>query len=397
MGTLSWLLTDVEQRVWLEQFAIGPRETGVGAGTAWSIRKSVLRGGLCDGVDFIEVDNGAFRFSLVPTRGMGLWRGDYRGLPVGWQAPIKGPVHPHHVHLTERGGLGWLSGFDEAIVRCGLDWTGGPGCDVATNNQGARVQTPHTLHGRIANLPASRVAVEVIPGEVPELVVTGEVEEAALFLPQFTLRTRIRTALGSNVVHIRDEIVNRKSAPAEMELLYHCNFGPPFLEEGAELLLPSRLVAPRDAHAATEIATCGRYGPPTPGYVERCYWYEPLGDADGDSLAMLRNAAADRAVIVRFNVAQLPYFTQWKNIGPLAEGYVTGLEPGTDYPNAKPFEREQGRLCVIPAGGSHVAELALEVRDSAAGVAQATREIATLQRRAKRQVAKRPLATHTPA
>ena len=44
---------------------------GLGEGYPWSVKKHRLRGGRRDGVDLIVVDNGALRFSIVPTRGHG--------------------------------------------------------------------------------------------------------------------------------------------------------------------------------------------------------------------------------------------------------------------------------------------------------------------------------------
>ena len=72
--------------------------------------------------------------------------------------------------------------------------------------------------------------------------------------------------------------------------------------------------------------------------------------ADGTTLAMLRNAAGDKGTIVRWNKNQLPCFSQWKHTTGLNEGYVTGLEPATNYPNQKVFERERGRVVTLQAG-----------------------------------------------
>jgi hypothetical protein len=113
--------------------------------------------------------------------------------------------------------------------------------------------------------------------------------------------------------------------------------------------------------------------------VEQVYWYEPLSREDGVTLALLRNADGDRGAVVRFNTRQLPCFTQWKNTAAVADGYVTGLEPGTDYPNAKAIEREQGRLMRLAPGATHDVELTLEVHDSAAGVRAVQEEIAVIQ------------------
>ena len=163
----TWVLTDTAQGIWMEELELTSPELGVEGA---SVRKRVLRGGLCDGVDVIEVDNGAFQYTILPTRGMGIWRGSYKGLDVGWQSPVAGPVHPGFVDLQDRGKLGWLTGFDEAIVRCGLDNNGGPAVDIVPNNMGVPSEVELTLHGRIANLPAHRVEIRVEPGVERHLV-----------------------------------------------------------------------------------------------------------------------------------------------------------------------------------------------------------------------------------
>src|SRR5271168_119133 len=146
----SWTLTDVRGDVWLDGFSVGNETLRLPTPHDWSIRKRTLRGGLRDGVDLIEVHNGALSFSVLPTRGMGLWRGEYHGNSLGWRAPLNGPVHPKFVNQAERNGLGWLAGFDELLCRCGLASCGPPGSDNGT---------PLTLHGHIANMPAQFVEV----------------------------------------------------------------------------------------------------------------------------------------------------------------------------------------------------------------------------------------------
>jgi hypothetical protein len=79
----------------------------------WSISKRTLSGGPSDGVDVVDLNNGELSMSILPTRGMGLWRGSYHGIPIGWNSPVARPVHPSLVNLEARGGLGWLGGFNE--------------------------------------------------------------------------------------------------------------------------------------------------------------------------------------------------------------------------------------------------------------------------------------------
>ena len=149
MAETSIVLTDVTVGVWLESWSIcgtdGPTLAGSGD---WSVRKRTLRGGLSDGVDVVEVNNGAFSIQLLPTRGMGLWKADYEGTPLGWDSPVSLPVNPAYVNQESRGGLGWLSGFNELLCRCGLAFNGPPGIDVRVDSDGNRSETPMTLHGQ---------------------------------------------------------------------------------------------------------------------------------------------------------------------------------------------------------------------------------------------------------
>src|SRR3712207_5818390 len=101
----SWVLTDVLNDIWVDHFSVGNFDLRLPTAHDWSIQKRTLRGGRRDGVDLIEIHNGRLSYSILPTRGMGLWRGEYRGNFLGWQAPVHGPVHPKYVQLADRGGL----------------------------------------------------------------------------------------------------------------------------------------------------------------------------------------------------------------------------------------------------------------------------------------------------
>lgn len=383
------VLTDTQSRVWVDALTI--RAADIGREGDWWIRKQRLRGGAADGVDIVEINNGTMTLTVVPSRGMGIWKGEYRGEAIGWNSPVRGPVHPSLVNPLERGGLGWLRGFDEAIVRCGLESNGAPCRDSVTNNMGQRIETDLTLHGRIANTAAEYVAIEISGGAKPVLTVTGRVVESGLFLPNLALTARISTTAGSNCFTVDDEITNGRGVDAEMQMLYHNNFGGPFLDAGAKLEIPARLVAPRDARAAEGIDGHDDMLGPTTGYVEQCYYYDTLADSTGRTLAMLRNGAADKALVMRYRKDELPCFTHWKNTASEECGYVTGLEPGTNFPNPKPFERKQGRVVVLKPGASYRCGFSIEVVLGAGAVKRVSAEIAALQSGVKREVHRVPL------
>jgi hypothetical protein len=371
----TYVLTDVSREHWVESFAIDATgfQTHQDAKHSWSVTKRTLRGGRRDGVDLIELDNGALRMSIVPTRGMGLWKGSFRGLRLGWTSPVlDGPVNPSYVNLASTGGLGWLDGFDELLARCGLENNGAPYTEGGTT---------YSLHGKIANIPASYVAVHVAEETPYEITVEGHVEEVRLFGLQVRLATRISTVPGSNRLVVRDEFVNLKDQDAEIQALYHWNFGPPFLEEGSRFVAPFKTITPRDPHAQAALSRHNVYEGPRPGFREECYFYELQARAtdSNQTLALLRNRAGDRGVALRFSNAQLPAFTLWKNTGGPRDGYATGLEPGTNYPNPRPFEKARGRVVTLPPDGRYVTETTLEVLDTADAVSAAESEIALLQ------------------
>jgi hypothetical protein len=392
----TWTLTDVRSDLWIDSFAVGNESLRLPGPHDWSIRKRTLRGGLRDGVDLVEIHNGALAVSILPTRGMGLWRGDYRGLSLGWRAPVQGPVHPKFVNLATHGGLGWLAGFDELLTRCGLSFNGPPGEDAWTDARGGKHKQQITLHGQIANLPAEVVEVRIGLDPPYEMSVVGEVEEGFLFFGQLHLTTTYTTAPGSNRLVIHDVVENRSAQPAEMEMLYHLNLGRPFLDAASRILAPIKEMAPLTLRAAEGIETQESYLGPTVGYSEQVYVYELQADKQGQTLALLVGPKSDRAVAVRFGVSELPCFTVWKNTGAIEDGYVTGLEPATNYPNFRGFERTQGRVKVLPPGGKWEARWMIEVADTAASVTALLAEVATLQALGKATIHRNPQARFSP-
>jgi hypothetical protein len=384
----SYTLTDLARDLWVDSIAITPGHVGLTTSHAWSVHKQTLRGGRRDGVDLILVNNGPLSFSVVPTRGMGLWRGQYRGSHIGWDSPIAdGPVHPSFVNLAAAGGLGWLDGFDEVMARCGLEHNGAP------YQEG---QITYPLHGRIANIPAHFVAIHV--GEKPphELMIEGCVDEARLFGPTLRMLTRISTTLGSNRLTVRDEFSNVGDLPRDLQILYHWNFGPPYLEEGSRLLAPARTIIPRDERAVEGLGHFDVYGPPRPGSAEQVYFFDLHATAAGESVLMLRTNTGDKAVALRFNKTGLPAFTLWKNTAGRKDGYVTGLEPGTNYPNPKPFEKARNRVISLAPGATYITETTLEVLDSKAAVAAVEAEIKLLQKQGAPTILPKPVEPYAP-
>lgn len=356
----------------------------------WSVHSYTLRGGLQEGVQVVEIDNGKLRFAVLPTRGMGIWKGDCGDVELGWDSPVKDPVNPAFINLEERGGLGWLKGFNEWFVRCGLNSMGAPGIDTVTDYSGNAYDVPLTLHGKIANIPARAVSLEITDTAI---ILRGEVDESMMFGPSLRLNTEIRTELGTGALSITDSVTNLGRNPQEHEMLYHINYGASLLEKGARLLAPFKQVAPRDPRSAEGIQNFDTYDAPQPGFVEQAYFYELVGKRGSrETTVMLRNAAGNQASVLRYSLKDFPYFTQWKNTAAQADGYVTGLEPSNSYPNPRRFEREKGRVLQLKGGETRSTQITIEALDSKKAVKAVETEIGKLQKLAKDKVHPEPVS-----
>lgn len=383
------ILTSASRGIRTDQWTLTHRD--LGHSIPWSIRKLTLHGGRQEGVDVIVVDNGATTFTVVPTRGMGILEASCADVRFGWDSPVKEVVHPHFMNLDSRGGLGWLEGFNEWMVRCGLEWSGHPGRDEFVNNVGEKAEMPLTLHGRIANTPASEVEVLVDTAPPYRIRVRGRVDERSFYGPKLELWSEISTDPGTSGFRIEDTVTNRGAHDQEMQTIYHCNFGAPLLEPGARFVGAIRRVTPFNAHAARDVDRFAEYSGPTKGFVEQVYCLQPAADSTGRSAVMLQNARGDRGVAIGFSVEQLPFFTLWKNLAATEEGYVTGLEPGTSFPYTRRIERMNGRVPKLAPGASRKMVLEVTALLGKDDVSRATSEIKRIQGGTVTQIDKEPV------
>ena len=151
------------------------------SGTTISVTKSVLHGGKQEGVDVISLDNGQMTVVIVPTRGMSILGATMGKVRLGWDSPIREVVHPSMINLHDRDGLGWLDGFNEWLVRCGLEFAGHPGTDTFRDNTGKLAEQNLTLHGKIGNIPASEVMFWVDKDPPYAMHLKGQVNERSFY------------------------------------------------------------------------------------------------------------------------------------------------------------------------------------------------------------------------
>lgn len=351
-------------------------------------RHGHFRGGRSDGIEIIEVDTGPMVARILPTRGMSLWNLEVDGVPFGWQSPANGPVHPHFVPTWDPSGLGWLEGFDELVVRCGLENNGAPEHDDSG-------QLKYPLHGRIGNLPADSLAIEFDEAS-GRLEVIGEVLESRLFFKRMRLRSKIRFGAGSTQIDLLDDVTNELSRATTLQMLYHINVGPPVLGEGAVVEAPIAELAPKDDLSASEIADWSTCGAPTENYHERVYFAELHSNESDKTTVMLRSGDKTKGLAVDFGTKTLPKFVLWKNTADERDGYVTGLEPATNFPNGKSFEAEQGRVIELDGGDTVSFRVSLKPLVDQEAVQQTLADVAKLSDGAESTIHDRPKTGWSP-
>ncbi len=365
------VLIDAASNLATANWKISSADWGSTNTPAWTVQLRTLHGGRQEGVQVIDVDNGAMTFTIVPTRGFEIWKAQVGKLRLGWDSPIREIIHPSYIRLTDNGGQGWVAGFGGLMVRGGLASFGSAAQDG---------DQQLTLHGHVDYLPASHVSVRYESAPVPRLVFQGVVNDVQTFGPQLRLTSEISTEIGKPELVFDDQVTNLSDVPQEMQLLYHTNFGTPLLGAGAEFVAPVKQVAPINAvSAAGDLVGWNRYsGPHAPPYAAQVFNMQLYGDANGRTKAMLKSPQGDQGVLMTFDLKGLPYMNVWKNEVTAKAGYVTGLEPGTGFPNSRPVERAAGRVPKLQGGETYKVHLAIAALTSKAEVATAATAIQAL-------------------
>lgn len=276
-------------------------------------------------------------FTVLLDRGMDIGPASFKGVPlaVHFAAPYGHPA------FYEPQGTGWLRTFAGGLMTgAGIAWMG-----AATVDRGEQLG----LHGRVSHIPAHHVCSGAGWQDGEYVIwVEGQVRESVLFGYNLLLKRRISTTLNGTSLRIEDEVVNEGFSPAEHMMLYHCNFGFPFVSPDSRVDIQGAETTPRDAVAEPGLDRWSQFEQPQPGYQEQVFFHRIPPGADGFAQARLVNENLGMAAYVRYRVAELPILTHWKMMG--AGEYVCGLEPGTAFVTGRDKAREAGQVTTLGPG-----------------------------------------------
>jgi hypothetical protein len=302
------------------------------------VRRFRFDEGPAAGMAAVEVWTGSgLRFTVLPDRCLDLLDVSFNGMALGWIGP-PGPVHPARYNAR---GREWLWTFSGGLLTtCGLSTAGAQGEDLGEQLG---------IHGRASALSAEQVAATARwEGDDYVLRVAGQMREAALFGPNLVLRRELRAALGGRSITITDTVENAGYATTPHMLLYHINLGWPLLDAAAELVSSALHVSARDAAAAPGLQQHARFSPPVPGYAEQVFYHDMLAGDDGFVTVRVLNRPLGLGLELRYRQEELPWFSQWKQVGQGA--YVLGLEPANCQVEGRAAERARGTLQALRPG-----------------------------------------------
>ena len=318
------------------------------------VRLVTLSDGMERGIRVLEFRTGTgFAFDILVDRAFDIGRCELNGRSLGW---VSGTGFPGP-WFYEPEGLGFLRSFGAGLLTtCGLDHTLSPSIDTAEqyHDPGKATQT-YGLHGRISNLPARLIGYgERWQGDECVLWAEGEVRQAAVFGEQLLLRRRVEACVGESRLTIHDEIENVGYDRTPHMVLYHVNVGFPFVDEGAELLVPAKRVVPVNNAPVESYKLLEQ---PAAGYVERVFEHDVIAKSDGTVPVGVVNRALGLGVYERFHREQLPFLVVWRMLG---EGtYVVGIEPSTNRVAGRLDARTRGELIELGAGEKRIYDIEL--------------------------------------
>ena len=321
------------------------------------IETSVLDNGPAAGTKIAWINTGSgLRYKVVIDRGMDIAEAFFNQYSLAWLSH-GGVTAPRP---DANSGLEWLYCFGGGLLAtCGLTHVGPPESD----DSGQR-----GLHGRISNIPASiESIIQPNPAEQnPEMQITALLKQSRYSGPNLEMRRTISGTIGQSKISIHDIVTNRGNSPCPHMLLYHCNFGFPLVDEGADIIYDGKCLSrglemddeifndkhnyrkcqkPLDIHRATR---------------EACGFIDVTADSEGFCRVGIVNNKIDLALFMKYKKQQLPCLTNWQHWG---QGeYVTALEPGTNPPIGQNKAKQQNKLIYIEPGESKNYDLEIEVK-----------------------------------
>lgn len=268
-------------------------------------------------------------FWVYPGRGMDIGEAYYQGAPVSFVTKngVKSPLRLKEEEFEK-------NFFAGLVTTCGLDNAGG-----ACEADGKYYPT----HGRLNLTPAEKHAVRTYwKGERYFAECTGDVRISSLFGENMVLRRTIRIQAGESRIHLEDEILNEGYTKTGYMLLYHCNFGYPFVSDASYVVSNHTNIEYLDESSRQIGRNARDLSAPVPGLPQSAFLRHGV---EGEKVkSAIINPELELGVYLECEKRQLGSFCEWMNLA--SADYAVGLEPGKNGPDGR-----KKRLRITPLYG----------------------------------------------
>jgi len=275
--------------------------------------------GVSKGVRAIEIKTIAgLNMTVLLDRGMDISFLSYKSVPISFRSKVR---ETSPTYFESRGYEFLRTFFGGFLTTCGLTYMG-----PQSKNGGEEFG----LHGRISNISAENVWAD---GEWSEktykIWVYGKVREAKFFGDYLQLTRKITTYMDKPEITIEDTVENIGKRKPPLMILYHLNFGYPFLNSNSKIIEGEAEVKPLNENSERDFNKYREFCKPTVGFKEQAFLHDIKPDSDGNSnIALVDSTFNDGnglGIWLKFNKDNLPYLLEWKNASPGEN--VCGLEP----------------------------------------------------------------------
>lgn len=257
-----------------------------------SFNRVIVNYGKGQGTKLIYIDNNILSIVLDESHGLDILSLRYKGKLISLLT-CNGLVNESKKFSSSfPGGM---------LYTCGLDSIGD--------------QEGHYQHGNFHTISSEIIRVE---HNEKNLVVEGKIEVTELFGINVTVIRRYEIACNSGVLILEDRIINNLSTEQNYVMLYHFNFGYPFLTEGVKIDTGSTIVEGSTSFAKKEIAK-HTYIENTLKPEEEVYYH--LDARDNVTVSSPLGITCE----LKYDKKAFPILVQWKSL--VEENLALGIEP----------------------------------------------------------------------
>lgn len=297
------------------------------------VKRYRLMEGREKGVECVDVDGtNGLSFTVVVDRALDISALRFRGKNICYRS-INGVSSPTFYSGTDQSRI--ENFFYGMLTTCGLENTG-PGCVLEGE--------AYVRHGSLNQIPAKNVQIRRYGNPLqPRVRITGEVVQYVFGKFHYLLHRTIDYNDCTNEICVLDRVENCSPKDVPIFIMYHYNFGYPFLAEGLKLSIPSALVECRDEGAEEGLDPMLYVTPPRAGYRPKVFRH--TFDSKDWNYVILENGELLTGVRLGFQGSTLPQLNQWNMFGE--REYVLALEPCNQLPYGRKALLETNRRQII--------------------------------------------------